>query len=622
MMKRLAILMGVGLSLLAHSPRLEAQATRPPAAETLVHASAPPLTLAAGTSGVLTVTLRILPGWHINANPPALEYNIATVVALQPQAGVRPGKVVYPAGKSRKLSFEDQPLLVYDESAEVRVPVTIAATATNGTHTLRGTVEYQGCNDQVCLTPTVVQFTVDVTVTGGAAAGGLLASPDSAAATDSTRAPPADSAVGTTPSGSDFQTGPPPGSSGAVQQRLESALTQGGFVWFALLFLLGLSLNLTPCVFPMLGVTVSIFGARRKEPLPKVLLHAVAYVLGIAVMYSALGVVAALTGGLFGAALQNPLVNVALGILLVGLSLSMFGLYELQLPGWVMDRLGGANTTSVLGIFFSGLGVGVIAAPCVGPVVVGVLAVVAQKASVPFGFQTMFALSIGLGFPYLFLAAFSNLIQSLPRSGGWMVWVKKLFGVLLATIGLNYVAIALVPSVAPWVVPAALLLGGMYLGFMEKSANDRTGFRLFKRFGGSLALVAAVMLVLQITAAHSRGIVFLPYSEQAVEASLAKGRPVLLDFSANWCAPCHELEQQTFPDRRVQALAAGFDAYVIDLTQFKSVGSERSRQKYGVTGVPTVIFLVPGKGEVAAARVEGFVPPAVFVERLRLAGAR
>ncbi len=621
-MKRVWMLAGATLWFLLHASGVRAQIGSGGGGAPLVQAVASPVTLAAGSSGFTMVTLTVQPTWHINANPPALDYLIPTVIRISGAAGVQPGKIVYPAGKSLKLSFEDQPLSVYDGSVDVRVPLSALATATNGKHVLTGKVDYQSCNDQVCAPPASVRFTVEVTVTGGAEAGTVAAVIDTAASVDSTRAPPTDSVTTVATVGEGFQTAPPPGSSGAVQQRLESALTQGGLVWFALLFLLGLSLNLTPCVFPMLGVTVSIFGARRKEPLPKVLTHAVAYVLGIAVMYSALGVVAALTGGLFGAALQNPLVNVALGILLMVLSLSMFGLYELQLPLWLMDRLGGANTTSVLGIFFSGLGVGVIAAPCVGPVVIGVLAVIAQKASVPFGLQTMFTLSIGLGFPYLFLAAFSNLIQSLPKSGDWMVWVKKTFGVLLATIGLNYVLIALAPRVAPWLVPAALLLGGMYLGFMEKSANDRKLFRLFKRVGGVAALAGSVFLVLQILAAQTRGILFAPFNEQAVAASLAKGRPVLLDFSADWCVPCHELEQQTFPDSRVTERAGDFDAYKVDLTKYESTESEGTRQKYGVTGVPTVIFLKPDGGEVRAARVEGFVPPDVFVERMKLVTQR
>lgn len=621
-MKGWRSLLGIALACSLTATSAWAQDGAPPAAETLVQANCAPVALVAGGTAVAEVTLTVLPSWHINANPPALDYLIATVVKLRPMAGIEAGAPIYPAGKSLKLAFEDQPLLVYDGAVQVRVPLTASATATNGTHRLRGTVEYQGCNDQLCLQPTRVPFEIVVTVTRGVEPGAAGMTADSVAAVDSTRAPPADSALAVSAAGDGFQTAPPAGSSGAVQQRLESALTQGGLVWFALLFLLGLSLNLTPCVFPMLGVTVSIFGARRKEPLPKVLLHAIAYVLGIAVMYSALGVVAALTGGLFGAALQNPLVNVGLGVLLMALSLSMFGLYEMQLPGWMMDRLGGTDTSSVLGIFLSGLGVGVIAAPCVGPVVIGVLAVVAQKGSVLFGLQTMFTLSIGLGFPYLFLAAFSNLLQSLPRSGDWMVWVKKLFGVLLATIGLNYVMLALAPRVAPWVVPAALLLGGMYLGFMEKSANNRTGFRLFKRVGGAAALAAAVALVLQIMAAQTRGIVFVPFTPAAVEASFAKGRPVLLDFSADWCVPCHELEQQTFPDKRVAALAGSFDAYKVDLTKYQSAESEASRRKYGVTGVPTVLFLTPDGAEVRAARVEGFVPADVFAERMRLVTTR
>src|SRR4030095_3731487 len=155
--------------------------------------------------------------------------------------------------------------------------------------------------------------------------------------------------------------------------------------WFLLLFAGGLVLNLTPCVFPMLGVTVSIFGARANEPLPKVRTHATVYVLGIATMYSILGVIAGLTGSLFGAALQNTWVNVALGLIMIALSLSMFGLYHMQPPLWLMSRVGGANTTSLAGLFASGLGVGVIAAPCIGPFVVAALAIIAARQDVWFG---------------------------------------------------------------------------------------------------------------------------------------------------------------------------------------------------------------------------------------------
>ncbi|MBI5168622.1 MAG: thioredoxin fold domain-containing protein [Candidatus Eisenbacteria bacterium] len=599
-----------------------AQEGATPAASDLVKASAGAVKLTPGATATVKVRLDVLNGWHINANPPALDYNIPTTVTIAAGHGVAAGKPKYPAPKKQKFAFEDSELFVWDGATEVTLPLTASATAENGTHTLKGTVAYQGCNDQVCLAPTKVPFTVDVTVTGGVEPGAeaiaAAANPDSAVSSDTL----ADSGAGGAEPSEGFTTAMPEGGENApppatgAAQGLQDALGKGGLWWFLALFLGGLALNLTPCVFPMLGITVSIFGARRKEPLPKVLTNAVVYVLGICVTYSALGVVAGLTGGLFGQALQNPLVNVGLGLLLVALSLSMFGVYEMQAPTWVLDKVGGANTGSIAGLFVSGLAVGVIAAPCVGPFVVALLAIIAQKGSALFGLQAMFTLSLGLGFPYLFLAAFSSLLQTLPKSGDWMDWIKKFFGVLLASMGLYYALIGVAPKLAAWILPAALMLGGLYLGFMEKSANARPGFKALKRVGGTLAVIAGVWFVLQLTTMAARTIVFRPYSEAALQSSLAAGRPVLIDFSANWCVPCHELELQTFPDKAVVAAARDFDAYVVDLTHYDSAEAEGYRKKFGITGVPTIVFVAKSGAEVREARVEGFMGPAEFVKRL------
>lgn len=590
-----------------------------PAANKLVRATATPVALGPGGTATTTVTLVVLPGWHINANPPALDYNIPTRVFLRGGFGVRAGTPAYPAPKKARFAFEDSELWVWDGETRVTIPLTASSSPGNGVHRLSGRVEYQGCNDQVCLAPASVPFTVEVTVTGGADAAF-----DTAGRALDPAAEPDTAAADAPASGTGFVTArpedggtPPPGD--AVQRRLLDALAGGGLGWFLALFVGGLLLNLTPCVFPMLGITVSIFGARRREPVPRVVSNAVVYVLGICVTYSVLGVAAALTGGLFGAALQNPWVNVALGVLLLALSLSMFGLYEMQAPTWVLDKAGGANTSSLAGLFVSGLAVGIVAAPCVGPFVVALLAILAQRGDVGFGFTSMFTLSLGLGFPYLFLAVFSNALQSLPRSGEWMDWVKKLFGVVLATLGLNYVLLGLAPRFSPYLVPAALVLGGLYLGFMEKSANARRGFKLMKNVGGALAVVAGVWLVLQVTTAASRSIPFRAYDEAAVAASLAGGRSVLLDFSADWCAPCHELELQTFPDPKVVAAARGFDAYKVDLTNDESPEVAAHRAKYAVRGVPTIVFLRPDGSEVREARVEGFVNATEFVKRLEIA---
>ncbi|HET9327088.1 MAG TPA: cytochrome c biogenesis protein CcdA [Candidatus Eisenbacteria bacterium] len=588
--------------------------TNVPEAAELVQITTVEAKITAGGSVRARIELAIAEGWHVNANPPALDYLIPTEVEVSASSGIVAGSPIYPAPKKAKLAFDDNELLVYDGAAVIEVPLTAAASSPGGRRTLSGTLRFQACNDQICLAPATVAFKIPVDVEAGASSG-TAPMPQGAGA-------PADSAPGTgTAPSSSFQIAPPAqgSQSAAIGKSLEAALASGGLVWFLALFVGGLFLNLTPCVFPMLGVTVSIFGARRQEPLPTVISAASLYVLGIVVMYSTLGVVAALTGGLFGAALQSVWVGIALGALLIGLSLSMFGLYEMQPPAWLLQRVGGANTTSAMGLFVSGLMVGIIAAPCVGPFVVAVLAMIAQRGDAMFGFRTMFALALGLGFPYLFLASFSNLLQRLPRSGDWMVWVKKVFGVILLGVGLFYLLLAIAPDWAPWVLPAALVLGGIYLGFIDRSATARPRFRLFRYGVGALAALAGVMVV---ATTPRQSVAFEPFAAEVLAADLGRGHSVMIDFSADWCAPCHELDRFTFTDSRVRALARSFRAYRVDLTRYDSPESKALKQRYGISGVPTVVFIGPDGQEVMEARVEGFLPPEHFLERMKYAGRR
>ncbi|HXS81342.1 MAG TPA: cytochrome c biogenesis protein CcdA [Methylomirabilota bacterium] len=580
-----------------------------PTPETLMQVVVAPVTVAAGGTATASVKLTILAGWHVNANPPAMEYNIPTTVTLAGAGGLTSGRVHYPPGKQEKFGFDDAPLLVYDGTLVVNVPIAAAADAKSGT--LDGKVEYQACNNEVCLAPTEVPFRVQVNVTAAGAPAGTAgrdtANGSGAGDVGSFESAPTAAAAGS--------------SANAVSSALDAALARGGFGWLLALFVGGLLLNLTPCVFPMLGVTVSIFGARRNEPLPKVVTTAVLYVLGICVTYTALGAVAALTGGLFGEALRSVWVNLVLGGLMLVLSLGMFGVYEMQPPLWLMDRLGGAQATNMAGAFVSGLGVGIIAAPCVGPFVVAVLALIAQRADVGFGVVTMFTLSLGLGFPYLFLATFSNLLQTLPRSGDWMVWVKHALGLLLASIGVYYLCVGLVPNVSPWVLPAGLVLGGLWLGFLDKSAGTTGAFSRFAKLAGALALFAGVFVGGRMYQASLRTLSFRQYDAAAVEASIAAGRPVMVDFTADWCLPCHELELNTFADTRVVAAAKRFDRYRVDLTHKSPEGSELSK-RYRVAGPPIVVFLGKGGNEVAEARVVGFLPPERFLQQMEIGATR
>jgi thiol:disulfide interchange protein DsbD len=234
----------------------------------------------------------------------------------------------------------------------------------------------------------------------------------------------------------------------------------------------------------------------------------------------------------------------------------------------------------------------------------------------------MFTLSLGLGFPYLFLATFSNLLQALPRSGDWMVWVKHAFGTVMAAIGVYYLCVGFIPNAAPWVPPVGLVLGGLWLGFIDKSAGAKGAFNRVAKLAGALALFAGVFVGGSMYQASLRTLSFRPYDATALQASIAAGRPVMMDFSADWCLPCHELELNTFTDPRVVAAAKDFDRYKVDLTKFDSPEASELRKRYGVNGVPIVVFLGRDGNEVAEARVDGFLPPERFLRQMELGVAR
>jgi thiol:disulfide interchange protein DsbD len=617
-MRRLASVL-VGAWLLATlAPSALAQpagGAAPPAAEKLVRVTAPAVPVAAGAGTEVVITIEIEPGWHVNANPSSPDYLIPTSVEVKPGFGISAGHPSYPEAHRVKLAFDESEISVYDHAAVIRVPLSAATDAVNGRHMLRGAVRFQACNDQLCLAPARVTFDLVATVTGGVAAGAASIDTSGEAAA---RAADTSASAAAPPPGSGFTTSPPAGAGqGAVLDNpLARKLASGSWTAFITLFLIGLALNLTPCVYPMLGVTVSIFGARRAAPPLQVLGQALVYVLGIATMYSSLGLIAAFTGGLFGGLLQNPLVLVGIGALFIVLALSMFGLYELQLPAALLTRLGGNNATGIVGTFVSGLLVGVFAAPCIGPPVVALLAIVGSKADPVFGFTSFFTLSLGLGAPYLVLGTFSNLLQTLPRSGEWMVWVKKVFGVIMLGLGAFYALLAIAPALNAWVAPAALVVGGAYLGFVEKSANARAGFRRFKVALGALAVLGGLAIV---AASARERVTFEPFSAATLEGALRSGQPVLLDFTASWCVPCHELENVTFANRDVREAARGFRRLRVDLTHFDSPESERWRGRFGITGVPTVVFFARDGREIPAARVEGFLAPRPVLARMKLA---
>lgn len=229
------------------------------------------------------------------------------------------------------------------------------------------------------------------------------------------------------------------GDGGGQKSEFERTLEDRGVLSALLLvFIAGFLSSLTPCVYPLIPITISVFGASGAKSRGHGLMLSVVYVLGIAVTYSLLGVMAASFGSVFGGAMQHPAVILGLVALFVVLGLSSAGLFDLRLPGDLQTRLSGVGGAGLLGSFLMGLVAGIIAAPCVGPIVAGVLLYVASKQDVWLGGGMLFVFALGLGVIFMVLGTFSSLIQRLPRAGGWMESVKVVFGVIFFGMALYY----------------------------------------------------------------------------------------------------------------------------------------------------------------------------------------
>jgi len=364
-------------------------------------------------------------------------------------------------------------------------------------------------------------------------------------------------------------------------------------------FLGGLALNLTPCVYPLIPITVGYFGGQSEGSTTKLFMMGVLFILGLAVTYSAIGVITSLTGAVFGALLQSPIVILIIVAIMLALSLSMFGVYEFKLPDSLVNKAGGAKA-GLFGAFFMGLTMGIVAAPCIGPFVLGLVTYVATKQDPYFGFLLFFVLAVGLGTPYLFLAVFSGKIKNLPRAGEWMDAVKHIFGFILIGMALYFLLPLLPESISAYVLPVFMIGTAIYLLFFEKLANSVKGFRIFKIVFSVLIMTVGVYALIP---SETNSVDWKPFTEDALTEITGKG--VIIDFYADWCIPCKELDALTFSDPKVIELSKEFETYKADMTKALSLEVENLRNDFNIVGVPTVLILNANGEEIE--RITGFV---------------
>ncbi len=480
-------------------------------------ATTPPVVTAKLTASpvLATVTAEIAAGWHINSHTPTDDYLIPTILTVTPPAGMQAGAVEYPTAVTRQLSFGGtKQLALYEGALRFRAPLS-GVPAESG-QPVRATLRYQACDDERCLPPATLELVAVI-----------IASVPEIGLDDNTVA---------------------------------QSIARFGYGWtLVLVALLGLALNLTPCVYPLISVTIAFFGGRTGENRPRALAHALLYAVGICLTFATLGVSAALTGSLFGAALQRPEVLAALALVMIVLAVSNFGLYQLRMPASVL-RFASRGGEGALAALFMGSTMGVVAAPCIGPSVAALLLYVGAKQDVGLGFALFLALGVGLGAPYVVLAAVAQHVRRLPRSGEWLAgMLRRALGVTVAAAGI--------------------------LAISRSGATSLIGWR--------------------------------PFTAEALTA--ARGRPVLIDFEAVWCIPCREMDHTTWRDREVLRALEGFATLKADITT-QDDAAQALMASWQVVGVPTFVFLDPSGAE--QKRLHGYVPAAAMVDALRALSAK
>ena len=564
----------------------------------------------------LEVRFDVAPGYHL--------YRDKLSVKSDPDGVL--GAIEVPRGQ---VEFDP----IFAKEVEVlRAPVTVAVAIAPASGPFKLVVGHQGCADAgLCYPPTERAFRVDP----GTAGPRLTAMSEGEAAAWHRGSAPSPGLLSTAAAASSR----PPSSDSPGQ--FASTLHSKSLAEVAAVFLFaGILLSFTPCVLPMIPILSSIIVGQGSVTKARGLSLAAAYALGMALVYTALGMAAGLAGEGLAAALQNAWTLGAFALLLAALSLSMFGAYDLQVPSALQSRLtrfsarlqGGRHA----GVFVMGSASALIVGPCVAAPLAGALVYIGQTRDVALGGVALFALAAGMSVPLLLVGVSAGSL--LPRAGAWMERVKHFFGATLLAVALWMVGPVL-PAWATMLAVAALLLAGaVYLGAFERASDAVVSPVRAATKGVGLMLAIAALLQIAGVASGGRD-VLQPLRHLAVRADARAGaattadaapafrtvagldalasavrgstKPVLVDVYADWCVACKELETLTFGDDAVRDRMAAMTLLRVDVTA-NSADDRALMRKYRLFGPPALLFFAPAGDELASARVVGFQDAPTF----------
>lgn len=410
-------------------------------------------------------------------------------------------------------------------------------------------------------------------------------------------------------------------------------------------FLLGLGLTFTPCVFPMIPIITSIIAGQKKPTTAKSFALSSAYVLGMALTYASAGVITGLlgAGANIQAALQNPFILTFFAGIFVLLSLAMFGLYELQLPAFIRDRL---NNTSqnlsgghITSVFFIGALSALVVSPCVSAPLAGALLYISSTADALIGGASLFALGLGMGVPLIVIAVSGS--KLLPKAGQWMNQVKYVFGVMLLAVAV-WLLSRTIPAQVSMILWSILIgVSATQMGAFE--AANSGWKRISKGLGLLLALYSAILLIGALSGAHDPLKPFSQFTdnnnkvttettikkpafntiynleglEQERQKAIASGKPMMVDFYADWCISCVVMENQVFPQPDISALMANFHLVKADVTE-NTAENQALLNSFGLFGPPSILLYDKEGSENKGLRIVGEIHKEAFGDRLKL----
>ncbi len=551
---------------------------------------------------------------HIEVADSVYLYRDKITFSVKDSPGISLGKPTLPAGDIKVDEYFGE-MVVYHNNVDLDVPVirsNLDATE------ITVIVNYQGCADAgFCYPPTSTEIPVMLPAVEAATLAVVDNTPPAASAND--------------------------GPAKSEQDRIADSLASGSTILTVLTFFgFGLLLAFTPCVFPMIPILSSIIVGQGEElTTRRAFIMSLVYVLAMALTYTVAGVIAGLFGENLQAAFQNPWILGTFSAVFVALAFSMFGFFELQMPSFLQSRLTEASNKqrggTLTGVAVMGFLSALIVGPCVAAPLAGALIYIGQTGDAVLGGMALFALSMGMGAPLLAIGTSAG--KLLPKAGGWMNVIKAVFGVMLLAVAIWMLERIIPVSVAMLLWAALLIISAVYMGALEP-VGEGSGWRKLWKGVGVIGLIYGTLMLAGVATggkdtlqplhglamgismsgttgtAQSTGLQFkkvkgLQQLEQEITTASAAGNPVMLDFYADWCISCKEMEKYTFSDPGVQQALQGVVLLKADVT-LNDATDKALLKHFGLIGPPSIMFFGPDGKERRAWRMVGYMPAEEF----------